>query len=77
MEISWDCVIFDISSLTRWLIGALDPTHGHAVDTAEAGAAEQAIRPPAARTSAKPAKRALSSQRRKCFLTDASWRCLP
>ncbi|HEY3907249.1 MAG TPA: hypothetical protein VGM14_25325 [Streptosporangiaceae bacterium] len=26
------------NSLTRWLIGALDPTHGHAVEAAEAGA---------------------------------------
>jgi hypothetical protein len=30
-------VIFDITSATRVGIGALEPTHGHAVETAAAG----------------------------------------
>jgi hypothetical protein len=36
-SISWAWVIFDITSATRVGMGALDPTHGHAVDTAAAG----------------------------------------
>jgi hypothetical protein len=47
--------------LTRWLIGALDPTHGQAVEAAEAGAGvatDPATTVAAAVATAKPATRA-------------------
>ena len=66
IEISWACVIFDISSLTRWLIGALEPTQGQAVETAEAGVApDPTTRPAAVIASAKPVTRSDSARDRR------------
>jgi len=58
----WAVLIRAINWLTRWLIGALDPTHGQAVEVAEAGAwvaAEPTTSIDAAMTTAKPATRTI------------------
>jgi len=71
-----------ISWLTRWLIGALDPTHGQAVEAAEAGAwvsAALATSVDAAVMTAKPATRTILNldDRITLAMTPPDTRALP